>query len=96
MSNYVGEILEIKGTYRESGTTPTDADSVVVVVTSPSGASTTYTYNTNSEVTRLSTGVYLCSITPDAVGRWTFKFTVTKNSKSDIEYFHASVRANPV
>ncbi len=95
MSNYVGEMLEAKATYRENGTSLVDADSVVVVVTSPSGVSTTYTYTVSSEVTRLSVGVYLCGVIPNVTGIWTFKFTVTKSSKPDIEFYRVAVIANP-
>mgnify|MGYP003563883054 CR=1 FL=1 len=47
-----------------------DPDAVTCIVTDPQGTATTYTYGTDSNLTRLSLGVYRCEFDVDAAGGW--------------------------
>jgi hypothetical protein len=90
---YVGETVEKVAYFRDSTGTLVDPDASnpVVTVTAPSGASTAYTYGTNSEVAKLATGTYVCRVTATASGKWRFSFSFTKGGISDIEKSDASV-----
>ena len=58
--------------FRVSSGTLTNPTAVTVTVREPDATKTVYTYPTDPEVVRDSTGIYHISIVPDAVGRWGF------------------------
>lgn len=55
----------------------TDPDTVKARVLSPSCSETSYTYGTDDEVSKSSTGVYQLIFTPDAGGRWHIRWEAT-------------------
>lgn len=65
-------------------TTPSDVD---LVVTAPDGT------ESSPSVNNPSTGLYQATVTPDAAGRWRYKWTTT--SPDAVDFGHFDVQANP-
>jgi len=84
-SIYVGETMEAQALYKEGGATLIDPGTLVVTVTAPNGVAVNYTYGTDSQVTRLSLGTYLCRVAATAAGGYKFLFTFTTGGVVDIE-----------
>jgi len=82
--NATNELATVGNTFSVSGT-PTDPTAVTLVVTTPSGTATTYTYSLG-EITRTGTGVYTKDVsTVDTVrGVWTAVWAGT-SAASDVE-----------
>lgn len=59
------------------GGTATDPDAVTVALTDPNGDTTTYTYGTDGELTKSSTGVYVLTVAVPTDGVWQYVFVGT-------------------
>jgi hypothetical protein len=75
MNRYtVGAQVVVEGVFTAS-TGPIDPGTVKLDVVTPSGISTTYTYNGISGIVRVDTGTYTYSIdTTDQSGRWQYRW----------------------
>lgn len=69
------ELATLTNTFSVDGT-PTDPDTVSLVITDPTGSATTYTF-ADAEITKTSTGVYTKDITCSVAGTWQFEFVGT-------------------
>lgn len=67
--NDVGDVVKITVTVTDSSGTATDPSTLVVKVKPPAAAATSYTYLTDSELTKTSTGVYVLAY-PATVSGW--------------------------
>jgi hypothetical protein len=74
---YSGNTMQVSVTLADEDGTPVDPDTVVFKTYDPCGGLATYTYGTDSEITRSEAGVYLAEITPDKAGRWNFRWETT-------------------
>lgn len=59
-----------------------DPSTVTFSVRSPSGVITTYTYGTDAEVVKSSTGVYYVMVDANEVGIWHYRFASTGTGKA--------------
>jgi hypothetical protein len=75
------ELATLTNTFSVSGT-PTDPNTVSLVITDPAGTATTYTYAA-SQITKVSTGVYSKDIPCTADGIWTYTWIGT-GAASDV------------
>ena len=77
MSNkyYKGQAVKLSATFTVSDT-PTDPDTVSLIVLEPDGTSTTYTYG-EAEITKTDTGDYEKEISADVEGVWKYGFVGT-------------------
>lgn len=60
----------------------TDPSTLSCTVMGPGGASTTYTYGTDSNIDRLDEGHFYCDVTPDASGEWHFRWVATDSASN--------------
>jgi hypothetical protein len=71
---YVGAQVAVTVTYKNKLTGAlTDPTTASVITRSPSGTETTYTYPTDSEYAKTSTGIYVLTVVLDASGQWWFR-----------------------
>jgi|SRR5690606_12147698 len=73
--------------FKNSSGVLTNPTSVTVTVREPDDTKTTYTYGTDPEVVRDSTGIYYISIVPDAAGPWGFYWLGTGTVPRSTEDF---------
>lgn len=66
-------------TIKDSAAAVIDPTTLVFIATSPSGTATTYTYGTDTELVKISTGVYNVDLLLNESGRWVFNWTATGN-----------------
>ncbi|CAN1724428.1 conserved protein of unknown function [Hyphomicrobium sp. 1Nfss2.1] len=74
---YPGNPMQLTVTLVDENGTAVDPDTVTFKTYDPWDRKVTYTYGTDSEVTRSSAGVYVAEITPDKAGRWKFRWQTT-------------------
>lgn len=67
---YPGTSVTLAIQFKTDDGTPNDTTGVLFKTINPDGVKTTYTYGTDSEVTKLSTGAYKATIKPTIAGRW--------------------------
>lgn len=67
---YPTTTLETTGTFRDSTDALFDPTTVTCTITSPSGTATVYTYGSSSNLTKTSTGIYVCTYDANAYGTW--------------------------
>lgn len=79
---YINTELRLTVTFRDDDGTLVDPDTVVIRTMSPCGTEATYTYATDDEVQKSSTGIYTADITPDEAGRWHFRWQTTGTGKT--------------
>lgn len=75
--------------------TDTDGTTVVLKTISPSGTEASYTYGTDANLTKTSTGDYTCIITATEPGRWYYRWEVTYSSQLNVEEGTFVVMASP-
>ena len=76
MTFWVGNSISLTCSFRDRATAAAiDPDVVSARLKSPSGVVTTYTYGEDSEMRRISTGLYSLVVAPDAAGAWQWLFT---------------------
>lgn len=81
VSANVGDKVKISGNVK---TAAVDVDPSVVIgwTRTPSGTVTTYTYGTDSEVTKIDTGDYTLTFDVDTAGTWWCGFYSTGTGKA--------------
>jgi len=77
---YIGQTVSLTVNITDDNDADVDASTVACLVMEPYGAATTYTYGTSANVTRESTGDYICDVTPNKSGRWQFRWVATNAS----------------
>lgn len=80
---YIGQTVRITATFKVSGV-ETDPTTVTLIVKSPSGVTTTYTYSL-AELERVSAGVYYKDISISAAGRWHYGWVGTGTVAAAVE-----------
>ena len=75
MLHHIGDTARLSTTFTVAGT-PTDPTTVTLVVTTPAGVATTYTYGAG-EVTRASAGAFYRDVALGAAGIWTWRWVGT-------------------
>lgn len=81
-------------TYTEDDV-PFDPTTVACKVMDPEGRVRTYTYGTDTDLGKISTGVYYIDITPNMGGRWHFRFYATGTNTSSQQEGDFIVKASP-
>lgn len=66
---------------------PIDPTTLEFDVKKPCGSKTTYTYGTDTELVKDSTGNYHIDVTPDIPGRWFFRWVSTGTGAGATEGF---------
>lgn len=83
-SYYEGQQVRVKVTFTVART-PTDPSTVVAKIKDPSTTVTTYTYGTDAELVKETTGVYYVDVATTAVGTWTYRFAGTGTAAAAAE-----------
>jgi hypothetical protein len=73
----LGSAVEFTVTFLNDSDTPTDPTVVKFLTQSPDGTVTTYTYGTDSEVTKADTGDFVCIVVLDESGLWRIRWEGT-------------------
>ena len=98
MNTYdIGDVVRVQGTFTDpdNSDAPLDPSVVKATIRQPNGTTQTYTYVTDVEVTKLSTGVYRLEYTVTAAGQHNYRwFSTGTGAASDEAYF--DVRASRV
>jgi hypothetical protein len=82
-----GETVRARNTYRDPDTgVLTDPSSVTVVVRTPAGVETTYTFGVSSQLTKVSSGIYQLLIPLTLTGTYKWKWTGTAVDKVAVDY----------
>lgn len=82
--NYVNGVVRVGIHFEQEDGTDVNPTTVSVKVRSPSGAETTYVYNTDDEVSQVDTGDYYLEITPTEAGRWHYRWYTTGSSTTAV------------
>jgi hypothetical protein len=77
MSYYVGDLVRISATWTNAAGSVTDPTAVLAKYRDPAGTVTTYTYGTDTELVKDSTGIYHVDIDADSAGKWLYRFYST-------------------
>lgn len=93
----VGDEVKLDAIYRDSPDgTVQDPDDVTYSVEAPDGTVTHYVYETDDEVEKTSTGVYVCTIFPDASGTWYWRgFSTGTGQTAGEDRFEVRVQRVP-
>jgi hypothetical protein len=83
----IGETVRARATYTDPDTGAlTDPSSVSATLREPDGTLTTFVYNVDPELTKVSTGVYQLSIPLALVGTYKWKWVGTATEKSAVDF----------
>lgn len=74
---YVNTVLRLNAAFRDASGNLIDPATVKFKTYSPCGMKRSYTYLTDAEVTKISTGRYAADIQPDETGRWRWHWETT-------------------
>jgi hypothetical protein len=74
MAYDIGDQVRITTTFTNLAGAVADPTVITCVVKSPLGTSTTYTYGTDAELTRTSTGIYNLDLSIVDAGTYKYKF----------------------
>lgn len=74
---YPGSTIDLSLTLTDENGDAVDPATLTFRLMNPCGTTTDYVYGTDSEITKLETGVYLASVVPDQSGRWSFRWVAT-------------------
>lgn len=74
---YAGSQVDIPVNFQNSAGTDVDPSTVTCTTMAPTGTEATYTYGTDSELTKQSTGDYTLRITATTPGRWRYRWLTT-------------------
>lgn len=75
--NYVGSPLQLSINLQTTAGVDTDPTTLTFTTQNPYGARVTYTYGTDAEITKSSTGDYDVIFSPDVPGRWHYQWVTT-------------------
>ena len=77
---FINASLRLETKFFDDNGDDTDPVSVTCMVTDPYGTTTTYTYGTDDELGKSSTGDFYLDITPDSSGRWFYRWKGTDST----------------
>lgn len=77
---FVDAELRLESNFYDDNGDDTDPTTVLCKVKNPRGTTTTYTYGTDDELGKSSTGDFYLDITPDMSGRWFFRWEATDST----------------
>ena len=72
-----GDLVRCSASFADSAGTATNPSAVIFQVRNPAGTTTSYTYGTDAEVVRPSTGSYYVDVNANLVGTWHYRFYST-------------------
>ena len=75
-----GTTMVLTAAFSDTYGQPSDPAQVVIKTFSPCGDITSYTYQTDDNVTKTSTGNYAAIVTPNHAGRWRIRWEGTDAS----------------
>jgi hypothetical protein len=75
--HYPNATVLLKVSFKDEDGVLTNPTTVTLTLITPYGDETDYVYDTDSEVTRPSTGKYRAEVVPDMSGRWRYAWTTT-------------------
>ena len=90
----VGDVVRMTGTFAQNGTA-TDPSTVAIQIRTPVGAVVTYTYGTDAEVVKSSTGVFYADYTVTGSGQHWYRW-VSTGTGAAAEEGHFEVRPTKV
>ena len=74
----IGDVVRLSNAMTVTSTgSAVDPGALTVTVQTPAGVQTTYTYGTDAELVKDSTGNYHCDVTATSAGKWRFRWTST-------------------
>lgn len=81
---HVGDLVKLTGTFTDpdNADAPIDPTAVFLAFTSPSGTTTTYTYGTDAELVKASTGVYTANVDGTEAGKWRYRWYSTGTAQA--------------
>ncbi len=74
---YVNTVLRLTVSFADEDGAAVDPTTVTFRLISPCCVETSYTYGTDSELTKASTGNYVAEIQPDRAGVWSYRWQTT-------------------
>jgi hypothetical protein len=80
-----GDLVRITGTFTTAAGVATDPTAVLFSIKNPAGTTTTYTYGTDAQLVKSTTGIYYVDVNVNAVGTWYYKFYSTGTGQSASE-----------
>lgn len=72
-----GDLVRCSASFADSAGTATNPTAVLCQVKTPAGTTTTYTYGTDAELVRASTGNYYVDVDASLVGTYHYRFYST-------------------
>lgn len=72
-----GDLVRCSASFATSAGAATDPTAVLAQVRNPAGTTTTYTYGTDAELVKVSTGNYYVDVNANQVGTWHYRFYST-------------------
>lgn len=75
--NYIGTELRLRIEFVDDNGAYVDPTTVAFETISPRAARVEYEFGTDSEIQKVSTGIYTADVTPDAAGRWHYRWATT-------------------
>ena len=82
-----GEVIRARNTYKDADTgSLADPLGVAVNLREPDGTTTTYTYGTDAELTKVSVGLYQLLITLSQAGTYKWYWTATTPEGNSLDY----------
>lgn len=82
-----GDLVRCTGTFTDASGTAQDPAAVLFKYQDPSGNATTYTYGTDAELVKSSTGVYYVDVDADEAGVFLYRFYSTGTGQAADEGF---------
>lgn len=82
---YAGSDVDIPVHIDMTDGTDTDPTTLVATVKNPAGTETSYTYGTDSEITKQSVGDYTLRVLANMPGRWRYRWVATGTANLAIE-----------
>jgi hypothetical protein len=78
----VGDLVRVTGTFTDAAGTAIDPTTVVFKVKKPDRSITTYTYGTDMQLVKESTGNYRVDISADVKGKYKYRWYSTGNGQA--------------
>ena len=92
---YIGNTERLTVNIYDGDDVDTDVVALTCTVMDPAGASTVYTYGTDSNIDRTDAGDYYCDVTSDQSGRWLFRWVGTGATYTVVDAGSFVVQASP-
>jgi hypothetical protein len=78
----VGDLVRVTGTFTDAAGTAIDPTTVAFKVKKPDRSITTYTYGTDMQLVKESTGNYRVDISADVKGKYKYRWYSTGNGQA--------------